>query len=116
MFEEAEHGYRKTLELGNYELNTWLTRNDILLKIGEYKAAINNIFQALEFYPECSELEYRLAGLYFYLKDETKGEYHLKNALKLDPEYIIIIEELFPTVFKTKFVQKIIYSRKNTSL
>ena len=116
LFEEAEHGYRKTLELGNYELDTWLTRNDILLKLGEYKAAINNIFQALEFYPECSELEYRLAGLYFNLKDDTKGEYHLKNALKLDPEYIIILEELFPTVFKTDSVQKIIYSHKNTSL
>ncbi|MBV1923757.1 MAG: tetratricopeptide repeat protein [Flavobacteriaceae bacterium] len=116
LFEEAEHGYRKTLELGNYELNTWLTRNDILLKLGEHRAAINNIFQALEFYPECSELEYRLAGLYFYLKDETKGEYHLKNALKLDEEFIIIIEELFPKVYESKSVQKIIYSHKNTSL
>lgn len=116
LYEEAEHGYRKTLELGNYELETWLSRNDILLKLGEYKAAINNIFQALEFYPECSELEYRLAGVYFYLKDETKGEYHLKNALRLDPDYVIIIEELFPKVFQTKFVQKIIYSHKNTSL
>ena len=116
LLEEAEHGYRKTLELGNYELETWLTRNDILIQLGEYKAAITNAFQAMEFYPECAELEYRLAGLYFHSNDETKGEYHLKNALKLDRDFIIIIEELFPGVYQSKSVQKIINRHKNPSL
>ena len=57
LFEEAEHGYRRTLELGNYELETWLTRNDLLLQLGEYQAATNNLFQASEFYPECAEID-----------------------------------------------------------
>ena len=69
LFEEAEIGYRKTLELGNYELNTWLIRNDVLMQLGEYEAATNNLFQAAEFYPECAEIEYRLAGLYFNLNE-----------------------------------------------
>ena len=29
-YEEAERGYKKTLELGNYELNTWLARGDFI--------------------------------------------------------------------------------------
>ncbi len=116
MFEEAEHGYRKTLELGNYELDTWLTRNDILMNLGEYKAAINNLFQASEFYPECAEIEYRLSGLFFKNNEYRKGEFHLKTALKLDYEFLIIIEELFPEVFKTKSVQQIISHHKNPSL
>lgn len=116
LFEEAEVGYRKTIELGNYELNTWLTRNDILLHLGEYEAAINNLFQAAKFYPDCAEIEYRLAGVFFYIQDKVKGEYHLKNALKLDSEYLIIIEELYPSVFELKNVQEIIKSHQKASL
>ena len=116
LFEEAEVGYRKAIELGNYELNTWLTRNDILLHLGEYESAVNNLFQAAEFYPDCAEIEYRLAGVFFYIQDKVKGEYHLKNALKLDSEYLIIIEELYPTVYSQKKVQEIIKLHKNPSL
>jgi len=116
LFEEAEHGYRKTLELGNYELNTWLTRNDILMHLGEFEAATNNLFQASEFYPDCAEIEYRLAGLFYHNNELRKGEFHLKNALRLDPEYLIIIEELFPSVYDSNLVQKIIKTHKNPSL
>lgn len=115
-FEEAEVGYRKALELGNYELESWLTRGDILTNLGEFEAAINNFNQALEFYPTNPEVEYRLSGLHFSLKDETKGEFHLKNALKSEPEFIMIIEEIFPLVFRMKKVKQIIAQHKNPSL
>ena len=115
-FEEAEMGYRKALELGNYELDSWLTRGDLLTNLGEYEAAINNLNQALEFYPAHPELEYRLSGLYFSLKESDKGEFHLKNALKSEPEYVMIIEELFPKVFRMKKVKQIIAEHKNPSL
>ncbi len=116
LFEEAELGYRKTLELGNYELNTWLTRNDILIYLGEYEAAINNLFQASEFYPECAEIEFRLAGIYFFVQNNRKGEYHLKNALNIDAEYLIILEELYPSVYEKEEVKNIIKAHKNISL
>jgi len=116
LFEEAEVGYRKTIELGDYELNTWLTRNDILVYLGEYEAAINNLFKASEFYPECAEIEYRLAGIYFIVQNIRKGEYHLKNALKLDSEFLIIIEELYPSVYDQKEVKNIIKAHKKISL
>jgi len=107
-YEEAERGYKKTIELGNYELNTWLSRGDLLIKLGEPQAAILNFEQAIEFYPEHAELEYRLAGLYFTLKDQNIGVFHLNNALKNNKEYAFIIEELFPKVFKQLFVKKIL--------
>ncbi len=116
LFEEAEVGYRKALELGNYELESWLTRGDILKNLGEFEAAVNNFNQSLEFYPENAEIEYRLAGLYFTLSEYDKGAFHLKNALKSEPEFLMIIEELFPSVFKMKMVQEIIKHHKNPSL
>lgn len=114
--EEAEVGYRKALELGNYELDSWLTRGDILKTLGEYEAAVNNLNQALEFYPAHPEIEYRLSGLYFSMKESGKGEYYLNNALRSEPEFIMIIEELFPVVFRMKKVKEIIAQHKNPSL
>ncbi|WP_147677566.1 tetratricopeptide repeat protein [Algibacter pacificus] len=107
-YEEAERGYRKTLDLGNYELNTWLTRGDLLIKLGELEAAVYNFEQAVDFYPENPELEYRLAGLYFTLRTPHKGTFHLKNALKLNHDYSFIIEELFPEIFSKVSVQKLL--------
>ncbi|TNJ45703.1 tetratricopeptide repeat protein [Tamlana fucoidanivorans] len=97
-FEEAESGYKKTLELGNYELNTWLSRGDLLIKLGEPEAAIYNFEQAIEFYPENAEIEYRLAGLYFLLNESDKGTFHLKNGMKQNIDYAFILDELFPKV------------------
>ncbi|MFZ0489994.1 MAG: tetratricopeptide repeat protein [Salegentibacter sp.] len=109
-YEEAEYGYKKSLDLGNYELETWVKRCDILIALGEYDTAVQNLLQAVEFYPETAEVEFRLAGLYFSLNDGDKAYYHLKNGLRIDAEYSIIIEELFPKIFNRKSVQEIINS------
>lgn len=107
-FEEAERGYKKTLELGNYELNTWLTRGDLLIKLGELEAAVYNFEQAVEFYKDSAELEYRLAGLHLALHETDKGTFHLKNAIKINQEYSFIIEELFPEVYNKLDVQSLL--------
>ncbi|MBQ0739518.1 tetratricopeptide repeat protein, partial [Aquimarina celericrescens] len=106
--EEAEKGYQKAIELGNYELETWITRCDLLINLGEFETALDTMYQAIEFYPETAEIEYRLAGLYFCLNQGDRGYYHLKNALKIDAEYSIIIEELFPEIFKRNSVKTLI--------
>ena len=109
-YEEAEQGYKKSLELGNYELETWIRRCDILIGLGEYETAITSMLQALEFYPNTAEIEYRLAGLFFVTNSGDKGYFHLNNGLKIDSEYYIIIEELFPNIFDRKSVKQIINS------
>ncbi len=114
-FEEAEIGYKKSLELGNYELETWIKRCDILIDLGEFEIAVNNLNQALEFHPDSAEVEFRLAGLYFNLNEGDKAYYHLNNGLKIDSEYYIIIEELFPQIFQRKSVKEIINSFINLS-
>lgn len=115
LFEEAEIGYRRAIELGNYELQTWLSRTDLLMQLGEFDAAINSILQAMEFYPENAELEYRLAGLYYVTSEPNKAKFHLENALKLESEYSMILEILFPTVFELSEVKNLIEHYKKTS-
>ncbi|MEM6517137.1 MAG: tetratricopeptide repeat protein [Bacteroidota bacterium] len=106
--EEAERGYKKALDLGNYELSTWLARADILIALGEYEASVLNLIQTAEFYPETPEIEFRLAGLYFTLHESSKGHYHLKNALLLNKDFHYILEELFPKVLNKPSVKELI--------
>ncbi|TCK66722.1 tetratricopeptide repeat protein [Winogradskyella wandonensis] len=112
--EEAEHGFKRTLDLGNYELETWINRTDILIKLGEYEGAVYNLLQAIEFYPESEEIEYRLGGLYFKLMENDKGRYHLKNALRLNSDYDFILEELFPNIINRQSVREVISSSKKS--
>ena len=113
-YEEAEEGYRRTLELGNYELDTWLNRADILIQLGEHNAAVINLTQAMEFYPENAEVAFRLAGLNYIQGNDIQGRYFLKNGLKKDADFSIIIEELFPYAYAKKEVQDLIeeYSKR----
>lgn len=112
LYEEAERGFKKTLELGNYELNTWLSRGDLLIKLGEPEAAIYNFEQAIEFYPENAELEYRLAGLYFSINENNKGAFHLKNGLRYNEDYTFIMEELFPEISNKIHVKNLLKSNR----
>lgn len=104
--EEAERGYKRAIELGNYELSTWLSRTDILIQLGEPEAASLNLIQAAEFYPENAEIEFRLAGIYYKLLETEKGSYHLKNAMRFNNEFLFIVEELFPKVYHSVTFQK----------
>ena len=115
-FEEAEIGYRKVLEYGNYEQNTWLTRCDILIKLGEFEGAIHNLNQAAEFYPDSAEIEFRLAGLYYDTYKEDIGAFHLRNALDIEPEFLLILEEIFPHILEKTSVKEIINNHKKTTL
>ncbi len=106
--EEAEFGYRKAVELGDGNLDTWLYWIDILLYLEEFEGANLALLQATEFFPEHSEIEFRLAGLYFMISDVKKGSFHLSTALRFNKDDIKILENLFPTVWSDKKIQNLI--------
>ena len=111
---EAEQGYKKTLELGDCELNTWLSRGDILIKLGEYEAAKFNFVQALEYHPKSEELEFRLSGVCLKLNTMDAGYAHLLTGLHINSDHVFILEELFPEVYQQKAVLQFIENFKNT--
>ena len=112
--EEAERGYKKTLELGDNELNTWLSRGDILIKLGEDEAAKFNFVQALEYHPKSEDLEFRLSGVCLKLNNMEAGYAHLLTGLHINSEHVFILEELFPEVYNRKAVLQLIENFKNT--
>ncbi len=108
LFEEAEYGYRKAVEYGDFQIDTWLFWVDILQFLGEFEAAVQTLLQASEYFPEQYEVEYRLAGLYFMLQENEKGVFHLSNGLRLNFKNHTILEELFPVIWDKRTVQSCI--------
>jgi tetratricopeptide (TPR) repeat protein len=108
LFEEAEFGYRKAVEFGDYQLDTWLFWVDMMQNMGEMNNAVLTLIQASEYFPEECEIEYRLAGLHFSLHEEEKGNFHLSNGLRLNSKHSTILGELFPRVWERQSVQKYI--------
>ena len=115
LLEDAEIGYKKTIELGEYELSTWLSRGDILIKLGAYEAAKLNFVQALEYHPKSEELEFRLSGVCLKLNNTEAGYAHLLTAMHINLEHVFILEELFPEVYQRKAVLQLIENFKNSS-
>lgn len=111
-YEEAESGYRKAIEFGEYELDTFLNWSDILLFLGEFDTAILVLMQAAENYPDDNKIEYRLAGLHFILQEDEKGIFHLTNALQSKYKNKTILKDLFPTVWEQEKVQTLIQKFK----
>ncbi|MGV9003619.1 tetratricopeptide repeat protein [Flavobacterium sp.] len=112
--EEAEVGYRKAVELGDFELDTWLFWVDIMNIMGENNNGILTLIQALEYFPDQYQIEYRLAGFHFLLNEEEKGNFHLNNALRLNSKHVTIVKELYPTVWDRTSVQDYISKHKKS--
>ena len=113
-FEEAEIGYRKALELGDIDLNLWLNRSDVLYKLGENDAALISLDQAAELYPESAEVNFRISAINFLNNDISNGVLFLNKAFQQEPEFFLIIEELFPKLLNMPEVMEI--SRKYINL
>ena len=111
--EEAEEGYRKAVEFGDHQLDTWLFWVDTLQFLGENDSAINTLLQATEYFPEEYEIEYRLAGLYFMSSQNDKAIFHLSNGLRLNYRNHVMLEEFFPTIWDSKVVQEAIAHHRN---
>jgi tetratricopeptide (TPR) repeat protein len=109
--EEAEFGYRKAVEYGDSNLDTWIFLIDILIENEEYKSCIETLLQASEFFTDEYEIEYRLAGLYFILGDDKRGTFHLVNAFHRSFKNRTILQELFPMVWDLPKVQKLIIKK-----
>lgn len=107
-FEEAEKGYRKGIEFGENQLNNWLERIDLLLKLDEESIVTISLDQALKKFPDNPELMYRKVGLLLQEGNLKKGMHLLKEVAFKHKEYSIILEELFPNIFNMNEVQDLV--------
>lgn len=114
-FEEAVYAFEMCLSLHDFDLSIWLGLSDIQVFLGDYEDALKTLKNAAVYFKGFAEVEYRLCGVFFKLKQSTNGIIHLKRAIKIDFEYSIIILDLFPEVFNSIEVIEIINKFKKSS-
>lgn len=95
--EEAHLAYERLVELGNYEVQTWLDWAGVLLELQEYGRGIKALKQGIEFHPENSQLHYMLAGFYMMQAKANEASFFLKNAYAINPKDLDVFYETFPT-------------------
>jgi tetratricopeptide (TPR) repeat protein len=115
LFEEAVIAFYQCIELNDFDITIWIGLSDTLCYLGEYEEALKNLLKASSYYNGFAEIEYRLSGISYILKNYKKGETQLRNALKIDFEYQFILKEIFFDVYKMEEVQDILSSFKKKS-
>ena len=111
-YEEAIEGFQKCLDLNDQGLEVFIAMADVLSFIGEFNDAVSVLYNAQKIYKDFAEIEYRLAGLFFVLSKEKFALNHLIQGMKIDYDYHVILEELYPSVFKNDKVAKLLKDYK----
>ncbi|MBW8243223.1 tetratricopeptide repeat protein [Muricauda oceani] len=114
-WDEADFAYKQAVELGNYELTTWKNWAEVLNKIGDYNSAIQVLIQGLEFYPDNSELTYKLAGIHFKNDDLVESKQILSKAMKLDIGKLRQFEKEFPEFTEVDWVKALVSKIRKTA-
>ena len=83
--------------------------------IGDFNDALKVLFKAQKLYKDFAEIEYRLSGLFYVLSKDNYGYTHLVNGMKIDYDYHTIIQELFPSVYESEEVQKLLNDYKKAT-
>jgi tetratricopeptide (TPR) repeat protein len=116
-YDQADFAYKQSVELGNYELDTWKKWAAVVYKIGDVAAGLEILKQGLEFYPKNLELRYTLVGFYLTAKDAINARICLMDALKVDKKRkkLYLLEKHFPNVVNIHWVNTILANKNKTS-
>ena len=113
--DQADFSYKQAVDLGNYELGTWLDWADVVLKNDDIPSAIQVLKQGQEFYPENAEIRYKTAGFYLEMNDPINARISLIDALKLDFNKLSIFKDEFPQYAATDWVSNIVANIKKST-
>ncbi|WP_439130538.1 tetratricopeptide repeat protein [Polaribacter sp.] len=111
-YEEAVKGFERCLALHDDSIEIYISLTDVLSFLGRFNDAVTVLYRAQKIYKNFAEIEYRLAGLFFELNKQNFGYNHLIMAIKIDYDYHVVLNELFPIVYQNSKVQKLLLDFK----
>lgn len=114
-FDEADFSFKQTVELGNYELDTWINWAEVLIQNEDLPSAIEILLQGQEFYPEEAQIDYKMAGLYLLGNDPEQAEARLVKALKSNIKKLSFFKLEYPKEYNSDWAQNIIAHYKNSA-
>ena len=111
-YDQADFAYKQAVDLGNYELETWLNWSTIAVHNNDIPSALQILTQGKQFYPDSPEINYKIPGLYLLEKDLINARITLIDALKQNFNAFSIFKEQFPQYSETQWTQEIVNSVK----
>jgi len=113
--DEADYAFKQAVDLGNYELDTWLRWAEVLRLNQEMEAASQVLLQGAEFHPDAAEIRYQLAGVCHELGQDLEACEHLKTALDQAPGKLKAFKSGYPEFYQAPCVQRIIIESRKAS-
>ncbi len=113
--DESDFAYKQSVELGNYEVDTWLNWSEVVMTNQDLESALQIMVQGYEFYPEEAYIAYRISGLHYLLGDKKNAEQYLIAGLQIDKKKIHFLEKEFPKYYASVWTQNIIANIRSAS-
>jgi tetratricopeptide (TPR) repeat protein len=82
--EKADYAFEQSIELGNFEFNSYLKWISIQLEQKDYSRAIECLLEALEHHPEEAALLFIKSGIHALLDERDEAQNTLCQAMRLD--------------------------------
>ncbi|MDC6389874.1 hypothetical protein PP182_14335 [Maribacter sp. PR1] len=116
-FDQADFAYKQVVDLGNYELETWLKWADVAQINGDTISALQILAQGREFYPNNLKIIYKSVGFHLILKDFINARICMLDALKLDKKHkqLHLFNKQFPQYCNSEWINTILANYKKAS-
>ncbi len=93
---DSAYGLKKSLNLGNFEIEVWLLQINAFIQEKNYQEALIACQQASDFFPTNAEIFFRFSGIYYQLGQTSKAIDYLVKTIQLQPTCIEDNRLLFP--------------------
>ncbi|MDT7829953.1 tetratricopeptide repeat protein [Pricia sp. S334] len=107
-FDYADFAYKQSVELGNYDLTTWLGWAHVAKCNHDLPGALHILAQGEEFYPESAEIKYKIAGFQLETNDLINARISLIDALHLSFGKLQLFYDEFPQYAEMAWVRNIV--------
>ncbi|MBU2996533.1 tetratricopeptide repeat protein [Cellulophaga baltica] len=114
-YDEADFAFKQAVDLGNYELETWILWADVVQKNKEVEAAIQILKQGREFHPEETAILLKLSGAYSLLSEIPKATKYITKAKFLNADSLKNFQAKYPGFSNTDWMENIIELYKKAS-
>ncbi len=113
-YDQADFAFKQAVDLGNYELDTWLYWASVVKTNGDLAGAIQILEQGKQFYPENIDLLYKIAGYLLHMGDFINARIVLLDVLKLDTDQkeLKLFKAQFPEHANSEWVKTFLSETK----
>lgn len=111
--DEAADAYQKACELAPQVVDYWLSYSDMLNKRGQVIRAIEVLEEAANIVHDEPMFHYYLCAYNLEKEYHRKALKHLRSALQIDPDGILVLFDIFPDALFDEKIHKLIQEYKN---